>query len=115
MSKRVTVLMGGFSAEREVSLNSGAAVAAALEKAGYGVVLIDVRRDLTGLLEGIQASKPAAVFNALHGRFGEDGRIQGLLDIMGVPYTHSGALASAMAMDKSVARRVFQASGLPVP
>ncbi len=89
MSKRVTVLMGGFSAEREVSLNSGAAATAALEKAGYAVATIDVRREARTLVAGIEATKPAVVFNALHGRFGEDGRIQGLLDIMGIPYTHS--------------------------
>ena len=115
MSKRVTVLMGGFSAEREVSLNSGAAATAALEKAGYAVAAIDVRREARTLVSGIEATKPAVVFNALHGRFGEDGRIQGLLDIMGIPYTHSGMMASALAMDKPVAKRLFAAAGIPVP
>jgi D-alanine-D-alanine ligase len=113
--KRVTVLMGGFSAERDVSLASGANVAGALEKAGYGVALIDVRRDLNTLIGGLAATRPAVVFNALHGRFGEDGRIQGILDILRLPYTHSGALASAIAMDKPAAKRVFADAGIPVP
>jgi len=115
MSKRVTVLMGGFSAEREVSLRSGAAAAAALEKAGYAVSAIDVKRDVRALVAGIEATKPAVVFNALHGRFGEDGRIQGMLDIMGIPYTHSGMLASALAMDKPAAKRLYADAGIPVP
>lgn len=115
MSKRVTVLMGGFSAEREVSLRSGAAATAALEKAGYAVATLDVRREARTLVAGIEATKPAVVFNALHGRFGEDGRVQGLLDIMGIPYTHSGMLASALAMDKPVAKRLFADAGIPVP
>ena len=114
MSKRVVVLMGGFSAEREVSLNSGAAVAAALEKAGYAVATIDVRRDLRTLVAGLEATRPWVVFNALHGRFGEDGSVQGLLDILRIPYTHSGLLASAMAMDKAMARRIFTQAGIPV-
>ncbi len=100
MSKRVVVLMGGFSAEREVSLASGAACAAALETAGYAVATIDVRRDLQTLVPGLEAAQPWAVFNALHGRYGEDGRIQSILDLMKIPYTHSGVLASALAMDK---------------
>ncbi|HIJ39290.1 MAG TPA: D-alanine--D-alanine ligase [Rhodospirillaceae bacterium] len=114
MNKRVLVLMGGFSAERAVSLNSGAAVAAALEKAGYAVATIDLRRDLRTLVAGLEAAKPWVVFNALHGRFGEDGSIQGLLDILRIPYTHSGLLASAMAMDKAMARRIFADAGIPV-
>jgi D-alanine-D-alanine ligase len=115
MAKRVTVLMGGFSAEREVSLRSGAAAAAALGKAGYAVAPIDVQRDAGGMIAGIESTKPAVVFNALHGRFGEDGRVQGMLDIMGIPYTHSGMLASALAMDKPVAKRLFADAGIPVP
>lgn len=114
MSKRVVVLMGGFSAEREVSLASGAAVAAALEKGGYAVATIEVRRDLRTLVAGLGAAKPAAVFNALHGRFGEDGCIQGILDIMKIPYTHSGVLASAVAMDKPMAKKMFASVGIPV-
>ncbi len=115
MIKRVVVLMGGFSVEREVSLNSGAAVAAALEKAGYAVATIDVRRDLRTLVAGLEATKPWVVFNALHGRFGEDGSIQGILDIMKIPYTHSGLRASALAMDKPTAKSIFSAAGIRVP
>ena len=115
MSKRVVVLMGGFSVEREVSLVSGAACAGALEKAGYAVATIDVRRDLRTLVGGLVAAKPWVVFNALHGRFGEDGSVQGILDIMKIPYTHSGLLASALAMDKPMAKQAFTAAGIPVP
>lgn len=114
MSKRVVVLMGGFSAEREVSLCSGAAVAGALEKAGYAVATIDVRRDLRTLVGGLLAAQPWAVFNALHGRYGEDGSVQGILDIMKIPYTHSGLRASALAMDKPTAKKMFAAAGIPV-
>lgn len=112
MTKHVAVLMGGWSAEREVSLVSGRECAVALRKKGYGVSEIDVGRDIASVLA---RSKPDVVFNALHGRFGEDGRIQGLLDIMGVPYTHSGMLASALAMDKVVAKRLFTAAGISCP
>ena len=97
MSKRVAVLMGGWSAEREVSLNSGAMCAKALERSGYDVVAIDVQRDMNALLAALDP-RPDAVFNALHGRFGEDGTFQGLLDVLQIPYTHSGLLASAVAM-----------------
>ncbi len=114
MSKRVVVLMGGFSAEREVSLHSGYAASAALEKAGYAVVSMDVRRDMRTLVAGLLECKPDVVFNALHGRFGEDGSVQGILDIMNIPYTHSGVLASALAMDKPAARRIFESVGIPV-
>lgn len=114
MSKRVVVLMGGFSSEREVSLASGAACAAALETAGYAVATIDVRRDLQTLVAGLEAAQPWAVFNALHGRYGEDGRVQSILDLMKIPYTHSGVLASALAMDKPAAKKVFAAAGIPV-
>jgi D-alanine-D-alanine ligase len=107
--------MGGFSSERAVSLNSGSAVAAALDKAGYGVVTLDVRRDIKSLVAGLEAAKPDVVFNALHGRYGEDGSLQGLLDIMAIPYTHSGVLASAIAMNKPMARAIFSAHSLPIP
>lgn len=113
MSKHVTVLMGGFSAEREVSLTSGAACARALADAGYLVSTLDVPRDVRAIVDGIPKDTDV-VFNALHGRFGEDGCIQGILDIMGVPYTHSGRLASALAMDKPMAKHVFSAAGIPV-
>jgi D-alanine-D-alanine ligase len=114
MSKSVTVLMGGWSAEREVSLASGAACAEALTDAGYKVTRIDVKHDLNGLIEALTPA-PDVVFNALHGRYGEDGRIQSLLDILGIPYTHSGVLASALAMDKQTAKTLFEAHGIPCP
>ena len=112
---RVTVLYGGMSSEREVSLSSGAKVIEALREAGYEVTPIDVGEDLGTLIAALKASRPDAVFNALHGRFGEDGVIQGVLDWMGIPYTHSGVRASALAMDKSAAKAVFLSAGLPVP
>lgn len=111
---RVAVLHGGFSSEREVSLVSGRDAAKALENAGYDVVTIDVSRDIPALTTALADVKPDVVFNALHGRFGEDGCIQGLLDMMALPYTNSGRTASALAMDKSVAKRLFAESGLPV-
>ncbi|MBB4286654.1 D-alanine--D-alanine ligase [Roseospira goensis] len=114
MTRRVTVLMGGFSAERDVSLNSGAAATEALRASGHTVTVHDVTRDLDALLRVLRESRPDVVFNALHGRFGEDGRIQGILDILGLPYTHSGALASAMAMDKPTAKAVFADHGIPI-
>ncbi len=113
MTGHVAVLMGGWSAEREVSLVSGAACAKALQDAGYRVTTIDVQRDVGALITRLYP-RPDAVFNALHGRFGEDGCIQGLLDILGIPYTHSGVLASAVAMDKPMAKRLFAAEGIPV-
>jgi D-alanine-D-alanine ligase len=112
MSRHVAVLMGGLSAEREVSLVSGEACARALEDQGYSVTRIDVGRDLH---EVLTRTRPDVVFNALHGRFGEDGRAQGLLDQLGLPYTHSGVLASALAMDKPMAKRIFASVGLRCP
>jgi D-alanine-D-alanine ligase len=113
VSKKVAVLMGGWSAEREVSLISGAAVSNSLKKAGYEVTLIDVLRDMGSLLAQL-LPKPDIVFNALHGRFGEDGCVQGLLDILDIPYTYSGLLASAIAMDKPMSKRLFEKAGLSV-
>ncbi len=113
MSRHVAVLMGGWSAEREVSLVSGAAVAKALKKTGYRVTPIDVQRDMGSLMTRLYP-RPDAVFNALHGRYGEDGCVQGLLNILDIPYTHSGLLASALAMDKPMAKRLFAAAGIPV-
>ena len=113
MSKRVAVLMGGWSAEREVSLVSGAAVVKALQHAGYTVSAIDAQRDMGDLMTRLYP-RPDVVFNALHGRFGEDGCVQGLLNILGVPYTHSGLLASAVAMDKPMAKRLLAAVGIAV-
>ena len=110
---RVAVLMGGFSSEREVSLSSGKGCVEGLRNAGFDVAAIDVTRDVTTLLKALDPA-PDAVFNALHGPFGEDGRIQGLLDILGIPYTHSGATASAMAMDKSVSRAMFALREIPL-
>jgi len=115
MSKTVAVLMGGWSSEREVSLVSGNACVKALEEQGYKVHGIDVRRDLKDLLAQIEKVKPAVVFNALHGRGGEDGCIQGVLEILGIPYTHSGVLASALAMDKAKAKEIFRDSKIPCP
>ena len=110
---RVAVLYGGISAEREVSLSSGKQVIAALRGAGFDVTPIDVGPDLGAVIAALDP-KPDVVFNALHGRFGEDGTIQGVLDWLGIPYTHSGVRASSVAMDKAAARAVFLAAGLPV-
>ncbi|MGH7081968.1 MAG: D-alanine--D-alanine ligase [Acetobacteraceae bacterium] len=112
-SKRVAVLQGGISAEREVSLSTGAEVIAALTEAGFAVTPITVGADLTALIAAL-TPPPDVVFNALHGRFGEDGAIQGVLDWLGIPYTHSGVRASALAMDKIAAKAAFAAAGLPV-
>lgn len=107
----VAVLMGGFSSERPVSLSSGDACADALEARGYRVTRIDVKRDIASVLAEL---KPDVVFNALHGPFGEDGTVQGILEYLQIPYTHSGVLASALAMNKEQAKKVARASGIPV-
>jgi len=112
MTKTVAVLMGGWSAEREVSLVSGKAAADALRQQGYNVREIDVSRDLSALLTAL-TPKPDVVFNALHGRGGEDGFIQGVLEILQIPYTHSGPLASALAMNKQKAKEVLKPYGVP--
>lgn len=112
--KDIAVLLGGISAEREVSLATGAQVVAALAEAGFEPRAIDVGADLGALIAALTNSRPDAVFNALHGRFGEDGCIQGVLDWLGLPYTHSGVRASALAMDKAAAKALFSAAGLPV-
>ena len=111
--KRVAVLYGGISAEREVSLSSGKQVIAALRSAGFAVTPVLVGHDLAAVLAALDPA-PDVVFNALHGRFGEDGTIQGVLDWLGIPYTHSGVRASALAMDKQAAKTVFAGAGLPV-
>ena len=108
---KVAVLMGGLSAEREVSLSSGRECAKALREAGYQVVEVDCGPDLALLLSEI---KPDVAFNALHGRWGEDGCVQGILEWLRIPYTHSGVLASALAMDKQKAKEVYAAAGLPI-
>lgn len=112
MPKHVAVLMGGWSSEREVSLRSGAACAAALDRKGYRVTPIDVGRDVATVLTEL---KPDAALNILHGRPGEDGTIQGILEILQIPYTHSGVLASALAMQKDAAKVAMAAAGVPVP
>ncbi len=109
--QHVALLMGGWSAEREVSLWSGENCAAALEVAGYTVTPVDVGRDIAVVLGKL---KPEVCFNALHGRWGEDGCMQGVLEILGIPYTHSGVRASAMAMDKAVTKRIVAQAGVPV-
>ncbi len=110
-SPRVAVLMGGFSAEREVSLVSGAACARALREAGYNVSEVDCGPDLPAQLTAL---RPDVCFNALHGRWGEDGCVQGILEWLKIPYTHSGVMASAIAMDKQRSKDVYRAAGLPV-
>lgn len=111
MSKHVAVLMGGWSSEREVSLTSGRACVKALAEEGYRVTPIDVGRDLA---EQLVRVKPDVAFNALHGPYGEDGTVQGLLEMIGIPYTHSGVLASALAMSKPMAKAVWAGHGLPL-
>ncbi len=113
MTKHIGVLMGGWSAEREVSLVSGAAAAKSLAEAGHEVTPIDVQRDMGALMTRLYP-RPDIIFNALHGRFGEDGCVQGVLDILDIPYTHSGLLASALAMDKPMAKKLFAMAGIPV-
>ena len=110
-AKHVAVLMGGFSSERPVSLSSGNACADALEAEGFRVTRVDVGHDIASVLSGL---KPDVVFNALHGPFGEDGTIQGVLEYLEIPYTHSGVLASALAMNKQQAKLVAKAAGVPV-
>src|SRR5207248_10674023 len=112
MSKHVAVLMGGWSAEREVSLRSGRACAEALTRQGYRVTRIDVGRDIASVLATV---KPDIACNVLHGRPGEDGTLQGILEVLAIPYTHSGVMASAVAMQKDVAKSLFRAAGVPVP
>jgi D-alanine-D-alanine ligase len=109
--KHVAVLLGGFSSERPVSLSSGNACANALEAEGYQVTRVDVGRDIGQVLAEL---RPDVAFNALHGPFGEDGTIQGVLEYLAIPYTHSGVLASALAMNKEQAKRVAKAAGIPV-
>ena len=114
MNASVAVLAGGWSSEREVSLMGSDKITAALREAGYDVREIDVRRDLPALVEAL-TPPPDVVYNALHGPYGEDGCIQGILECLGVRYTHSGVLASALAMDKPVAKHLFKTAGIPCP
>jgi len=113
MSRAVAVLMGGWSAERAISLVSGRECAVALKALGYSVSEVDMTRDI-GRLVAALTPRPDVIFNALHGRGGEDGTIQGFLELLRIPYTHSGVLASAVAMDKPTAKSVFAAAGLPL-
>ena len=110
-AKHVAVLMGGWSAERDVSLRSGRACADALRRGGYRVTEIDVTREIAAALS---ATKPDVALNVLHGRPGEDGTLQGLLELLGIPYSHSGVMASAVAMRKDFAKTLFRAAGVPV-
>jgi len=108
---KVAVLMGGPSVEREVSFSSGKPCAAALRSVGYEVVEVDAGPDLASVL---QSEQPDAVLNCLHGRWGEDGCVQGILEWLGIPYSHSGVLSSALAMDKQRTKDIYRAAGLPV-
>ncbi|WP_428031287.1 D-alanine--D-alanine ligase [Ancylobacter sp.] len=112
MVKHVAVLMGGWSPERQVSLWSGEACAKAAESVGYRVTRVDVGRDIAQVLDAL---RPDVALNVLHGRPGEDGTIQGILEVLRIPYTHSGVLASALAMDKTQAKIILTAHGIPVP
>ncbi|HWR57534.1 MAG TPA: hypothetical protein VN328_01485, partial [Thermodesulfovibrionales bacterium] len=108
--KKIGVLMGGVSAEREVSLKSGTAVFNALKGLGYNVVAIDAGKDICEMLK---REKVAVAFLALHGGYGENGSLQGLLEVLGIPYTGSGVLASALAMDKEISKEIFLYRGIP--
>ena len=110
--QHVAVLLGGLSSEREVSLVSGRECADALERLGARVTRVDAGRDLAQVLAAL---KPDVCFNALHGEWGEDGCVQGVLETLAIPYTHSGLLASALAMDKAKAKAVLAAAGVAVP
>ncbi|MBO0737504.1 MAG: D-alanine--D-alanine ligase [Alphaproteobacteria bacterium] len=113
MSKNVAVVMGGWSPEREVSLSSGRECAKALADRGYSVRVVDAGRDLPSLLRALEP-RPDVIFNALHGVGGEDGTVQGVFELLRIPYTHSGVLASAVAMHKPTAKAIFRDAGLPV-
>jgi len=112
MVQHVVVLMGGLSAEREISLRSGEASAKALESEGFRVTRLDVGHDVATRLADL---RPDVAFNALHGRFGEDGCVQGVLELLRIPYTHSGVLASSAAMNKEIAKVIMSAAGVPTP
>ena len=111
-NKKIAVLMGGWNSEREVSLRSGEAVFEALTRLGYDAVKIDFSRKI---FEQLQQEKPNIIFNALHGQYGEDGRIQGVCDVLQIPYTHSGLLASAICMDKVLTGKICATVGVKVP
>lgn len=112
-NRRIVVLMGGPSAEREVSLNTGRAILGALQEKGYNAVGVDL--DPQNFVNQLKEAGAEVVFNAIHGKFGEDGLLQGTLEMLGIPYTGSGVAASAMAMDKGVSKRLFLAAGISTP
>lgn len=112
-NKKIAVLMGGPSIEREVSLKTGKAILSALHVKGYNAVPIEL--EPAQLIEQLKAEKIDVVFNAIHGRFGEDGVLQGVLTMLGIPFTGSGVLASAVAMDKAISKQIFKAAGVPTP
>ncbi|MHA1558591.1 MAG: D-alanine--D-alanine ligase [Alphaproteobacteria bacterium] len=114
-SKRIAVLVGGWAVERDISISSGKEIIKALKEMGYDVTVINVSRCLGMLLKDITKAKPDIIFNALHGRGGEDGVIQGVLEVLAIPYTHCGVLSSALAMDKVLSRKIFEREKLPVP
>ena len=114
MNTSVVVLAGGWSRERDVSLMGSECIASALRGAGYDVREIDVQRNMSSLIRVLRP-QPDVVYNALHGPYGEDGCIQGILECLGIRYTHSGVLASALAMDKPMAKLLFQTAGIPCP
>ena len=105
--------MGGCSSERKVSLSSGRNVLEALVHAGYEAFPLDISHDLKPFIFMLESEKPDVVFNALHGQYGEDGCVQGILDLLEIPYTHSGRMASALAMDKVMSKKIFKMAGLP--
>ncbi len=112
--KKVVVVAGGTSSEREISLLSGQGVFNALKNKGYSVVLIDLKNDLASFIRELKSQRPDVIFNALHGRFGEDGNIQGVFNLLHIPYTHSGCLASALAMNKKMTKRILHEAGIPM-
>jgi len=114
MSRNIAVLMGGWSTERDVSLTSGKAVADALRGLGHNVREIDPPRDAAALVAALSSPRPDVVFNALYGTWGEDGRVQAILDLMGIPYTHSGVMASALGMHKQLCKKALSAVGMPI-
>lgn len=111
---KVLVVMGGISSEREISIMSGEGVASVLQEAGMTVIPYHLTSDMNDFIATLKREKPDIVFNALHGMYGEDGCIQGVLEMLQIPYTHSGVLASAMGMNKDMTRRVVRTSGIPV-
>ncbi len=113
--KRVVVLAGGMSSERQISLDSGMNVLKALLSKGYDAMMIDVQLPVSSLAAALEKLKPDVVFNALHGKYGEDGCIQGLLNMMQIPYTHSGVLASALSMNKQKAKEIATSHRIDVP